>query len=398
MTAAADQFAYWLTQAVLLIKATEGTTLTIIQDELAMALGRASGESSIRYWRKGYMPADLDEVEQLADLLADRGGLSRRSYEQFLRTAGHPRAQALAERRFPGQTEDASPAAGLPRAFNPNRPITDPRRFFGRARECRRIFNWWQREPLQDVALIGPRKSGRTSLLHFLRHIHTTPADLLRPDQRQIRLHNPGRYRWAYVDFYDARWLSPPNLLRHILSQLGFPVPDPVTLDTFLETMSTLVDGPVIIMLDELSAGLELPDYDRSFWNSLRALATSTTQNRVTFVITSNDDPQRLAANYGKTSPFFNLFAALDLGPLTGVEARQLIAAAPQPFAPGDIEWIISQSRCWPVILQALCQERLVALEDGNETSQWRDDANVHLMRYAYLLDRASPPTVRAEH
>lgn len=399
MNVAAEQFAYWLTQAVWLIKANEGKPINIIQDELAMALGRASGEASIGYWRKGHVPATLDEVERLAALLAERRGLSRRSYEQFLRSAGHPRSQNLADRHFPNDRDDEPPEVGLTRSlpFSPNRPITDPRRFFGRERECRRVFNWWSGIPLQDVALVGPKKSGRTSLLHYLRLIAATPANRLRPGQRNDWLPDVARYRWVYVDFYDARWLSPISLLRHILAQLEFPIPEPLSLGTFMEAMSERVRGPVIIMLDELSAGLELPGFDRNFWHSMRALATSATRNQVAFVITASDDPQRLATSYGKTSPFFNLFTTLKIGPLNEDDGRALIASSPLPFAPADVDWIVSQSRCWPVILQALCQERLAALEDGDESDDWRAEAAVHTARYAYLLDGLPPPSIRSE-
>ena len=388
MKSTPDQFAYWLTQAVRLIKATEGKGISIIQDELAHALGRVSGGASIGYWRKGHIPADLLELEQLADLLAERGGLGPLSYKQFLRSAAHPQAESLAKRRFPAEREEST--AGIstsPHPFNPNRPITDLRWFFGRERECRRILTGWARTPPQDVALIGPKKSGRTSLLHYLRAVHNVPDWRLRPAQRDHRLPDPDQYRWVYIDFYDARWATPVNLLRSILIQLDFPIPAPLSLDTFMETMSDRVAARTIIMLDELSFALELSGYDRHFWNTMHALATSATGNRLVFIITAADEPPKLAANYDKTSPFFNLFTAVRLGPLTDTAAREMIAAAPHPFAPADVAWILDQSRLWPVVLQVLCQERLAALEEGDESDAWRVEAASHLTHYAHLLD-----------
>lgn len=393
MKSSPDQFAYWLTQAVRLIKATEGKDIHIIQDELALALGRGSGEASIGYWRKGHTPADLQELVRLADLLAGRGGLGRHSYGPFLASAGHPQAAALARERFP--SSDGAPLPARPLPYNPNRPITDPRRFFGRERECRRIFTWLLHEPLQDIALIGPQKSGRTSLLHYLRAAGETPATQLRPGQRGQRLPDPDLYRWATIDFHDARWFSPANLLRSILVQLDFPVPHPLTLDTFMGTMSDGVTARTIIMLDELSAALELPGYDLRFWNSMRALATSATSNRLAFIITAADDPPRLAAHYGKTSPFFNLFSTIRVGPLTDAAARELIAASPLPFAPADVTWILNQSRLWPVLLQMLCQERLAALAEGDDSDVWRVEAARHLARYAHLV--GTPPAATGD-
>lgn len=400
MAPSPDQFAYWLTQAVLLIKAKEQKNLSIIQDELAFALGRQSGEATIGYWRKGNIPADWAVIEKLAVLLAQRGGFSRHSCEQFLRSAGHSRPEAIVQQLFPQTDPTDSPnrSAAVMRKLHPfvtHQPVVDPRQFFGRVRECRRIFAWWRHFPLQNVAIVGPKKSGRTSLLHYLKEIHMTPAGRLRPNQRNDWLPDAARYHWLYVDFFDARWRKREALLRYLLAEMGLPLPDPCTLDTFMETVSDHLHQPAVIMLDELSAGLEMPDYDLNFWRSMRALVTSVTRGNLAFVITALDAPGRLAANYGKTSPFFNLFASVTLGPLTIEEATELIASSPRPFAAADVQWILEQSQGWPVVVQRLCQERLLALEDGRTDDEWRVEALARIEPYHYLLqspgDEPSP-------
>jgi len=400
MSESPDQFAYWLTQAVGLIQAVERKGIGIIQDELALALGRTSGQSSIGYWRRGFVPGDLAEVERLALLLARRGGLSERSCEQFLRSAGHPRPEVVVQKVWPTDNANSrKPPPGLAeksRPFNAHRPITDPRQFFGRERECRRIFSGWRYSPLQDMAIVGPKRSGRTSLLHYLRAIHATPPTHLRPGQRHDWLPDAQRYRWVYVDFFDARWQTPTNLMRFIITGLGCPLPEQLSLDTFMETLGEHLPGPAIIMFDELSAGLELPGYGPAFWHSMRALATSTTQNRLAFAITALDEPQRLADAYGKMSPFFNLFATVKLGPLTETEARDLIASSPVPFAEADVAWLLAHSQGWPVVLQALCAARLEAHEDAGDDEAWQAQAMARLARYGYLLGHslAPPPAV----
>ena len=82
---------------------------------------------------------------------------------------------------------------------------------------------------------------------------------------------------------------------------------------------------------------------------------------------------------------------------MADAEARELIAASPVPFPPADVDWMMTQSRLWPVILQALCQERLAALEDGDESDGWRAEATVQTTRYAWLLDGLPPPSARPE-
>jgi hypothetical protein len=270
-------------------------------------------------------------------------------------------------------------------------PITEPSQFFGRERECRRIFAWWRHFPLQNVAVVGPRRSGRTSLLHYLRTINATPKEQLRPGQRNDWLPEAAHYHWLYVDFFDARWRERDNLLRHLLVELGLTLPNPCTLATFMEAVNKGLRQPAIIMLDELSAALEMPDYDADFWRSMRALATSVTRGNLAFVITALDALQAVAAGYGKTSPFFNLFTSIHLGPLTAAETQELIAASPRSFPTGDGDWISLQSRGWPILVQILCQTRLMALEEGSTDDAWKTEGMRQIEPYRYLLDNTPP-------
>ncbi len=391
MASSPDQFAYWLTQAIHLIKAKERKKIETIQDELAYALGRdKGGAATIGYWRKGNVPADTRLLEHLATLLVQRGGLNRRTCEQFLRTGGHARPELLLESLF--QSGNPQPLPRAARALAPfvtQQPITEPAQFFGRERECSRIFAWWRHSPLHNVAIIGPRHSGRTSLLHYLRTINTTPARHLRPGQRHDWLPEADRYRWIYIDFFDPRWHRRDNLLRYVLAELGLPAHEPCTLESFIETISNGLPQPTIIMLDELGAALEMAEYDGDFWRSMRALVTSVTRGALAFAIAALDDLQTLAAGFGKTSPFFNLFTSVRLGPLTSDEARALIAVSPQTFAPDDSNWILIQSQGWPILVQLLCQARLAALEEEVGGEGWKADGLAQINRYRYLLDGA---------
>jgi hypothetical protein len=75
-------------------------------------------------------------------------------------------------------------------------------------------------------------------------------------------------------------------------------------------------------------------------------------------------------------SPFFNIFGyTAVLPPLTEAEARQLIASSPIPFSAADVAWLLQQSGCWPMPLQILCRERLMALEEGETGGAWRAEA-----------------------
>jgi hypothetical protein len=92
---------------------------------------------------------------------------------------------ALSVRPFTAVRDESPFVAGM--------PITEPARFFGRTAEVDRIFEHWRRRPLHSAAVVGPRRSGKTSLLCYLRALpHTAPADL-RPGQRPCPLpHSAG--------------------------------------------------------------------------------------------------------------------------------------------------------------------------------------------------------------
>ena len=162
--------------------------------------------------------------------------------------------------------EDSSPFIAGP-------PIMHPRGFFGREREIRRIFGLLRQPPLQNAAIIGPRRSGKTSLLQYLKNITITPPTQLRPGQRYDWLTQPERYRWVFVDFQDPRVGSREGLLRHLLTSLGLGVP-PCSLERFLDIMCRNLSRPTVILLDEIGVALQrYPELDDTFWEGLRSLA-----------------------------------------------------------------------------------------------------------------------------
>ena len=149
-------------------------------------------------------------------------------------------------------------------------PILEPRYFFGRERELKRIFNLLKRHPLQNAAIVGKRRSGKTSLLQYLQKIGTTPAQHLRPGQKSDLLPHPENYRWIFVDLQDPRRQSREGLLGYILECLSLPVPDPCDLEHFMDLVSDKLLYPTVILLDEIGVGLQrCPELDDEFWAPL---------------------------------------------------------------------------------------------------------------------------------
>ncbi len=269
-------------------------------------------------------------------------------------------------------------------------PIRHPRHFFGRQLETSRMFGVWKHQPLQNVAVIGPRRSGKTSLLNFLQTVATAPDEQLRPDQRREWLPNADHYQWVFVDFQDVRLRRQERLLQHILEAMGLTVPQPCSLEHFMDVVSCELQRPTIVLFDELGAGLAAPELDTSFWDSLRSLASHSTEGRLGFVVAAHDNPLTLALTHGNSSPFFNIFGhTFHLGPLAEAESRALVASSPVSFDAADTDWILGQSQGWPCLIQVLCHTLLTALTDAAGPGDWQAEGRRQMAPFAHLLEHS---------
>ncbi len=261
-------------------------------------------------------------------------------------------------------------------------PITNPRQFFGREYILKRIFDTWRSPPLQHIALIGVKRSGKTSLLHYLSRIIDTPSEKLRPNQRNDWI--KPCYQWVFIDFQDARMRYQESLLRYILSKIGLPIPEPCDLFAFTDIIDQYLDIPTIILLDEIKAGFDSPDLDDHFWWGMRSLGCG---GKLGYLLTAHQDPEDILQDDGKPSPFFNIFGhVLNLNPFTEEEALDFISSIPQIFDKKDIEWIINKSAKWPFLLQIICHSRFTALKEGQKDNAWKLEALQAIKRYRYLL------------
>ncbi|MEM7033747.1 MAG: ATP-binding protein [Chloroflexota bacterium] len=407
MTLLKKRFAQLLTEGIHRIRLREHKTVQIVQDELGYSIGREGG-SAIEYWRKGHLPTSVFEIETLATEMVRRAKLERVWLEDFLACADYPNSDALLMALFPAVANDAvvagrqnqveavltSPDQLPPFVIGP--PITHPYQFFGRTRILRRLFNLWQQPPLQNAALIGPRRSGKTSLLHYLKTITTAPKDHLRPEQKNDWLPQPQSRGWVFIDFQDSRLGTRSGLMRYILNALNLKIPEPFNLDRFLDVLSEGIKQPTVLLLDEIGVALaRYPELDDLFWESLRSVATNQVEGKLGFVLTSHAPPDQLAQQSNMGSPFFNIFGyAAHLGPLTDAEAQVLVTSIMasrigKPIAESDLAWLLHESQGWPILLQILAREYQFALEDmedGEIDDAWREDGLAQIEPYRYLL------------
>lgn len=390
------EFGDMLTEAVRQIALRERKSILIVQDELGYGLERESGGSAIEYWRKGHIPSRPAEVEQLARLIAARAELPREWMERFARYGNVEQVAALCDSLYPAMPS-AQPSIFLRRAASPEvavlvdlapfvvgPPITHCAQFFGREAELKRIFDGLSRLPLANFAVVGAQRSGKTSLLHYMKNITRAAPGQLRAGQRADWLKHPEQYRWVFVDFQDIRMCRQESLLRYILTELGFPIPSPCTLMQFMDVMIDNLRQPTVVIFDELEAALAAPELDLRFWWSLRSLGANQSSGLLSFIIASKETPDVQANSFGKPSPFFNIFQRMNLGPIAASAANDLLDRTPRPFAAAERAWIIEQSGCYPVLLQILADALLEALETG-DTRDWRSEGLRRIAPYRSL-------------
>lgn len=392
MSHRSQRFAELLSSAIRAIHARENKLISAIQDELGFALGKKGG-ASLERWRRGYLPAKLSDIEQLTRELVSRGGFeSPDQVRQFLVSAEHPSPDSILD-KLAGKFASPPPAAASGRVaetesnpFIVGPPVRRPGQFFGRVEAVDRLFSLFRPGVLQNGAIIGAKRSGKTSLLHYLSQITTAPVHQLRPGQKQDWLGRPERVRWVFVDFQDPRMGSRKRLLTHILQGLKLPVPAEPTLFRFLDSVGDHLQTPAIILMDEMGAGLEAPELDRRFWNSLRSLSTNLTQGTLAFVLAAHESPAQLAYDEGKTSPFFNIFGhTIRLGPFTRAEAFDLLDMPAEPFSEADRAWMVRHSRRWPCALQAMGYVRYEARRRGAGEAAWQTEALAAIQPFEHL-------------
>ena len=390
MARSTQTFAEELTAALRRCKANTGRTLEAIQDELGFSLGRDGGASFIYHLRRGHVPQDPADAVRLAQALVYLKGLDEPACLRLLTSAGHPSAKEIARSLFAssGDPPMDNVLDRPQRLFVTGRHIQDAKYFFGREYEIRRIFDWWHRVPMTNIAIVGPKRSGKTSLTHFVQRIHATPPQQLREAQRREWLPGGSHYRFVRVDFQDTRLRKLEALMRYLVAELALPEPTVWDLDHFLDIVSEPQHWaqPTIVIMDDIDRGLSSPELGKELWDSLRAILDSSASGTLAFLVTAHTDPALLAEHESKTSSFFAVFRTLPLGSLTDAEAHELLAMSVPSLSQEELDWVLEHSRRWPMLIQLICDERKFALDVGDTSDHWQQEALRQISTYTHLV------------
>ncbi len=224
-------------------------------------------------------------------------------------------------------------------------PVSDPAFFFGREAETSYLFDLLRKG--QSVAISGPRRIGKTSLLLHVKDPSVASAHSFPVDGAEFLLLDGGALDGlGEEDFYGA-----------VVRPLGENA-DAIPYPRFLDFVRGRLSGGgrnLVILLDEFELIAANPRFGLAMFNRLRALAA---QYPVRFVTASKNPIWKLTHVHAETlsSPFFNFFAPMSLGPMEESEARRLpqllSAKAGKPFSRRTIDRIFSLAGPHPLFLQ----------------------------------------------
>ncbi len=208
------------------------------------------------------------------------------------------------------------PATNADTVFWYNMALTDPCEFYGRERERQRLLNRVRKA--ESTSIVGPRRIGKTWLLHYLR--------LIAPHQLG------SRFVVGYLDATAPNCATLAEVTTEMLKALAISrPPESMSSEENLKALQAGVkelraSGRLpILCIDEFEGLCKVPDFRLEFLEYLRAIA----QEGLGLVVASKrpliDIAQDMMGNDGQTSPFFNIFMQITLKPFSLQEATTFV-------------------------------------------------------------------------
>lgn len=239
---------------------------------------------------------------------------------------------------------------------SPDVPVKDPGHFFGRKGIVRRIFSRIGAERPQSIALIGSRKSGKTSLLYYL----------FNEQVRAEYLESPEQYLFVMLHSRDCMEKQAENFIREITQQI---TPDIQDEDNYYNTLQKEVKEfhtqgkKLILLFDDFHFITGSEKYPLEFFSFLRSLANN---YNVAYVTTSYLELQKLCvAKDIEESPFFNIFTNLSIGPFSHKDGTGLLSHL-TGLDEHESEKIVSWAGSTPYPLKLIAQR--IKENPGNNT------------------------------
>jgi hypothetical protein len=286
----------------------------------------------------------------------------------------------------------------VPNPFFHRGPIRQRDYFFNRQHEVGQALGLLR--SMQNVALVGQRRIGKTSLLFHL----ANPAIHVKYGL------SPTEYLFVYLNGEELTELDGGEIrsvmaeeLATALEAAGHGRPDltlpegPFEYRTFRHVVRRLTQRglKLVFCFDEFEGLGANPNLGPSFFSSLRGL---TGQLDVAYITASRTPIHTLAYARSETlsSPFFNTFAPLYLGLFSDQDAQELVemlaTKASATFAPDLVHLIVELAGPHPLLLQIAgfhtfeaWQQRGGLLQEGDHAEirhHFRPEAQPHYEYY----------------
>jgi AAA-like domain len=250
--------------------------------------------------------------------------------------------------------------------FTYGNPISDPGRFFGRGREAEQIFGRLRNPEFESSSVVGDRRIGKTSLLNYI-------AD---PGIRAAHGLGGDSYAFVYADLQMVgRAMGPEQLWRRLLGSLREQCRDAFVesalkelldreqLDIFdLDSFFRQADARgqhTVFLLDEFDQVTANPNFGPDFYFGFRSLAI---HRKVALVTSSRLELVELChSDSVKSSPFFNIFASVNLRMFSPVEVEDMVtrslATTGIRFTGDETRQVSSLGGRNPFFVQAACSQ-----------------------------------------
>lgn len=231
--------------------------------------------------------------------------------------------------------------------------VRDFSMFFGRKYELRAIYSSLTNH--QNVALVGKRHIGKSSLLKYLGL----------PELQRLCQYDLSRYLFILTDWRDYLNKTRADFFQRVCEQiiqqsapvlslaLASDMAGEDRLRHLLETIKEHGYYPVLLMdaFDHVTSNIE---FGPQFFTFLRSLAS--VNELISYVTATRLPLSQVCHSAIATSPFFNIFMTCKVGPLAPDEARELVTVpaskAGVPFTEEEVAWLLERGGLHPFFLQ----------------------------------------------
>jgi hypothetical protein len=227
--------------------------------------------------------------------------------------------------------------------------------FFGREDLLRQLFSLVAHQ--QSVSLVGPQHIGKSSVLRIMCF----------PELQQRFEEDLSHHILVWLDLreFPSR-KSADDFFEAVNKQIEDQCAGKVELEAeeeeeeHSEAFRLILEQineqgyHLVLLMDAFDSIARNQHFDLEFFSFLRSQAA-----KVSYITASIAPLAKVCHRAVEESPFFNIFAMCELGPLAREEAYRLIeepaASAGLPFTEEEIEWVLRQAGRHPFFIQRVC-------------------------------------------